>query len=96
MGSCSHKYDSNTLGLDFYQWNLWRTQARCRGMICPPVAGMTFTAAKGNWSESRLHWRSISPVLRRAQFSGIIAGLRYPISGKVKSISMVFEGAGPW
>jgi hypothetical protein len=34
LGSCSHHYDSNTLDLSFYQWNLWPdTQASLHNSI---------------------------------------------------------------
>jgi len=35
LGSCSHKFDSNILGLDFYQWNLWLgLPSQGKGIAC--------------------------------------------------------------
>ena len=47
VGSCSHKFDSNTLGLDFYQWNLWQDTETEKGNDLPSCGWDDLHRGKG-------------------------------------------------
>ena len=45
--SCSHKFDSNVLGLEFYQWNLWQDSRAEAGTDLPSCGWDDLHRGKG-------------------------------------------------
>ena len=95
LGSCSHKYDSNTLGLDFYQWNLWEDTDPVQGDDLPSCGWDDLHRGKGKLVRI--------PASLEEHFQGVEDSdvfwyhcrFTLPELWKEKQISLVFEGAGP-
>ena len=94
--SCSHKYDSSVLGLEFYQWNLWQDTGADPEDDLPSCG----------WED--LH-RGLGKLVRipaslEEHFPGSEAKAVYwyhcrftlPEQWKDNPISLVFEEAGPF
>ena len=81
LSGCSHSYNSNTLGLDFYQWNLWHDTEAVRGMgilVRIPAPLDTYFPDRGDSSVFWYHCRFSLPEV-----------------WKGRPVSLIFEQAGP-
>ena len=93
--SCSHKFDSNVLGLEFYQWNLWHDSGAEAGTDLPSCGWDDLHRGKG------LLVRIPAPI--EEHFSDredtdifwYHCRFTLPEQWEGRAISMVLEGAGP-
>ena len=92
--SCSHKYDSNTLDLAYYQWNLW-PDIDADISSGPPTCGWE-VLHRGNGKLVRI------PAIIEEHFSDQYAGVSWfhcrftlPDLWAEKRIVLSFEEAGP-
>ena len=110
LASCSHKYDSNTLDLAFYQWNMWPDKEAVAGSDLSPDPSVDISAFPVNppscgWEV--LH-RGNGKLLRipatvGEHFSGETYAAVYwyhcrftlPELWEAKDIRLQFAGAGP-
>ena len=95
MGSCSHKYDSNTLGLDFYQWNLWEDTGPVQADDLPSCGWDDLHRGKGKLVRIPASLEEHFPGIEESSVFWYHCRFTLPDQWEGKSISMVFEGAGP-
>ena len=91
--ACSHKYDSNTLDLTFYQWNKWHDESAHEGNALdyhPPSMGWeAFDRGVGELV------RIPSPVEERGGVAWYHCRFTLPEEWKDTPIFLVFEGVAP-
>lgn len=95
LGSCSHKYDSNTLGLDFYQWNLWEDTEAVQGDDLPSCGWDDLHRGKGKLVRIPA---SLDQHFQGFEDSDVFwyhCRFTLPEQWEEKSISMDFVGVGP-
>lgn len=95
IGSCSHKYDSNTLGLDFYQWNLWQDTETENGNDLPSCGWDDLHRGKGmlvripaTIEEHFQEFNSTDVYWYHCRFT-------LPEQWEERPVFLVLEGAGP-
>ena len=93
--SCSHKYDSNILGLEFYQWNLWEDTGAEKGSDLPSCGWDDLHRGKG------LLVRIPAPIEEHfpdTEDKGIFwyhCRFTLPEQWEERPVSLILEGAGP-
>ena len=95
VGSCSHKYDSNTLGLDFYQWNLWQDEVAVQGDNLPSCGWDELHRGKGELVRIPASLEEHFPGIEENSVFWYHCRFTLPELWKEKQIALVFEGAGP-
>jgi len=95
MGSCSHKYDSSTLGLDFYQWNLWQDKEAVQGNILPSCGWDALHRGKGKLVRIPASLDEYFPGVEASDVFWYHCRFTLPEQWEDKAISMIFKEAGP-
>jgi len=96
MGSCSHKYDSNTLGLDFYQWNLWQDTGPVQGDHLPSCGWEDLHRGKGKLVRIPASLEEHFTVFESSDVFWYHCRFTLPEQWQGKTISMIFTQAGPF
>jgi beta-galactosidase len=95
MGSCSHKFDSNTLGLEFYQWNLWQDTGAVQGDDLPSCGWDDLHRGKGVLVRIPASLEELFPSIEGSAVFWYHCRFTLPEQWEGRRISMVFEHAGP-
>ena len=95
VGSCSHKFDSNTLGLDFYQWNLWQDTETEKGNDLPSCGWDDLHRGKGMLVRIPASLDRYFPDREEHSVFWYHCRFTLPEQWKEKPVSLVLEGAGP-
>ncbi|MEA3460911.1 MAG: hypothetical protein U9R49_03455 [Bacteroidota bacterium] len=95
MGSCSHKFDSNTLGLEFYQWNLWQDSEAEPGDDLPSCGWDNFHRGKGKLVRIPASLEEHFPGLENSDVFWYHCRFTLPEQWENKQISLIFKEAGP-
>ena len=95
MGSCSHKYDSNTLGLDFYQWNLWQDTETENGNDLPSCGWDDLHRGKGMLVRIPATIEEHFQELKSTDVYWYHCRFTLPEQWEERPVSMIFDGAGP-
>ena len=95
MCSCSHKYDSSTLGLDFYQWNLWQDKEAVQGDLLPTCGWDELHRGKGKLVRIPASLDDHFPGIGDSDVFWYHCRFTLPEQWEDKQISMLFKEAGP-
>jgi beta-galactosidase/beta-glucuronidase len=95
VGSCSHKYDSNTLGLDFYQWNLWQDEGAVQGDNLPSCGWDELHRGKGELVRIPASLEDHFQSIEASSVFWYHCRFTLPEQWEEKKISMVLKEAGP-
>ena len=96
IGSCSHKYDSNTLGLDFYQWNLWQDTETEKGNDLPSCGWDDLHRGKGMLVRIPATIEEHFQELKSTDVYWYHCRFTLPELWEDEKIFLVFEEAGPF
>lgn len=96
MGSCSHKYDSNTLGLDFYQWNLWEDTGAEPGNDLPSCGWEDLHRGMGVLVRIPASIEEHFPDMESTDIYWYHCRFTLPEQWEGRAISLLLEGAGPY
>ncbi len=96
MGSCSHKYDPNTLGLDFYQWNLWQDKGPVQEDDLPSCGWDDLHRGKGKLVRIPASLEEHFTDLESSDVFWYHCRFTLPEQWEERTISMFFEEAGPF
>lgn len=96
VGSCSHKYDSNTLGLDFYQWNLWQDTGPEQGDNLPSCGWEELHRGKGKLVRIPASLEEHFTDLDSSDVFWYHCRFTLPEQWQGRKISMIFAEAGPF
>lgn len=94
-GSCSHRYDSNVLGLDFYQWNLWQDTGVVRADDLPSCGWEDLDRGMGMLVRIPASLDTYFPDREESSVFWYHCRFSLPESWKERPISLVFQQAGP-
>jgi beta-galactosidase/beta-glucuronidase len=95
LGSCSHKFDSNILGLEFYQWNLWEDNGAEPGNDLPSCGWDDLHRGKGVLVRIPASIEEHFNDVKDADVYWYHCRFTLPEQWEGRAISMVLEGAGP-
>lgn len=95
LGSCSHKFDSNTLGLEFYQWNLWQDTAEEMETNLPSCGWDDLHRGKGQLVRIPAPIEEHFPDMEDTGIFWYHCRFTLPEQWEGRAISLVLEGAGP-
>lgn len=93
--SCSHKYASNTLGLDFYQWNLWQDTGAVPGNDLPSCGWEDLHRGMGLLVRIPAPLDTYFPEREENSVFWYHCRFSLPESWEERPISLIFEQAGP-
>ena len=95
MGSCSHKFDSNILGLEFYQWNLWEDSRAEKGNELPSCGWDDLHRGKGVLVRIPASIEEHFPDMVDTDIFWYHCRFTLPEQWEGRAISIALEGAGP-
>jgi beta-galactosidase/beta-glucuronidase len=95
LGSCSHKFDSNILDLEFYQWNLWEDTEAEMGIDLPSCGWDDLHRGKGVLVRIPAPIEEHFPDAKDTDVFWYHCRFTLPEQWEGRAISMVLEGAGP-
>lgn len=95
LGSCSHKFDSNTLGLDFYQWNLWQDTEAEKGNDLPSCGWDDLHRGKGMLVRIPASLDRYFPDREENSVFWYHCRFTLPEQWEERPVSLILEGAGP-
>lgn len=96
MGSCSHKYDSNTLGLDFYQWNLWQDREAAQEDNLPSCGWDDLHRGKGKLVRIPATLEDHFQSIQGSDVFWYHCRFTLPEQWEDRQINMIFKEAGPF
>ncbi len=94
-GSCSHKFDSDILGLDFYQWNLWEDTEAEMGNDLPSCGWDDLHRGKGELVRIPAPIEEHFPNMETTDIYWYHCRFTLPEQWEGRAISLVLEDAGP-
>lgn len=94
--SCSHKFDSNVHGLDFYQWNLWQDTGARQGDELPSCGWDDLHRGMGVLVRIPASPDAHFPDMEEASVFWYHCRFTLPEQWKEKPVSLVLEDAGPF
>ena len=94
-GSCSHKFDSDILGLDFYQWNLWEDTRAEKGNDLPSCGWDDLHRGKGELVRIPAPIEEHFPNMESTDIYWYHCRFTLPEQWEGRAISLVLEDAGP-
>ena len=95
LGSCSHKFDSDILGLDFYQWNLWEDTGAEKGNDLPSCGWDDLHRGKGELVRIPAPIEEHFPNMESTDIYWYHCRFTLPEQWEGRAISLVLEDAGP-
>jgi len=95
LGSCSHKFDSNILGLEFYQWNLWEDTGAKIGTDLPSCGWDDLHRGKGLLVRIPTSIEEHFNDVKDLDVFWYHCRFTLPEQWEGRAITMVLEGAGP-
>lgn len=95
LGSCSHKFDSNILGLEFYQWNLWEDAEAELGTDLPSCGWDDLHRGKGVLVRIPASIEEHFNDLKDDDVFWYHCRFTLPEQWEGRAITFVLEGAGP-
>lgn len=93
--SCNHRFDSNTLGLDFYQWNLWQDKEAAPGNDLPSCGWEDLQRGMGILVRIPAPLDTYFPDRDEKSVFWYHCRFSLPEVWKERPVSLVFEQAGP-
>ena len=95
LSGCSHSYNSNTLGLDFYQWNLWHDTEAVPGNILPSCGWEDLDRGMGILVRIPAPLDTYFPDRGDSSVFWYHCRFSLPEVWKGRPVSLIFEHAGP-
>jgi len=95
LGSCSHKFDSNILGLEFYQWNLWEDTGAEPGNDLPSCGWEDLHRGKGKLVRIPATIEEHFQELESTDVYWYHCRFTLPEQWEGRAISLHLEGTGP-
>ena len=95
LDSCSHKFDSNILGLEFYQWNLWQDTGDHQGDDLPSCGWDDLHRGKGKLVRIPASLEEHFPGIENTDVFWYHCRFTLPEQWEDKKISLLIEEAGP-
>ncbi len=95
LGSCSHKFDSNILDLEFYQWNLWEDTEAELGTDLPSCGWDDLLRGKGVLVRIPAPIEEHFPDIDSTDVYWYHSRFTLPEQFEGRAISFVLEEAGP-
>jgi len=95
IGSCSHKYDSNILSLEFYQWNLWLDTEAELGNDLPSCGWDDLHRGKGKLVRIPASLEEHFPDREEGSVFWYHCRFTLPEQWEGRPVSLALEGAGP-
>jgi len=95
MGSCSHKFDANILGLEFYQWNLWQDTGAEPENDLPSCGWDDLHRGKGLLVRIPASLEEHFPDREESSVFWYHCRFTLPEQWEGRPVSLILEGAGP-
>ena len=95
MGSCSHKFDSNILGLEFYQWNLWQDTGIVPGNDLPSCGWDNLHRGLGKLVRIPASLDEHFTTMEEGSVFWYHCRFTLPEQWEGRPVSLVLEGVGP-